>query len=86
MKTHINDSHKGGKEKDNVDLKCEECGDQFNKFTALKMGKLTLTESFDKHKWIHEVVNFKCNCEGIPDLRPGQWNRFALKIMKFKCN
>ena len=21
----------------------------------------------------HKIVNFKCNCEGIPDLRPGQY-------------
>ena len=63
------------------DLKCEECGEQFNKFTTLKMGKLTLKESFEKHMWIHEVVNFKCNCEGIPDLRPGQnmLNQFGSK-------
>ena len=73
LRTHIQDSHKGRTEDINDDLKCEECGEQFNKFTSLKMGRSTLKESFEKHMWIHKVVNFKCNCEDILDLRPGQY-------------
>ena len=86
LKKHIQSSHKGGREQE--DFKCDQCGEQFNKFTTLKwemktkMAKLTLRETFEKHLWIHKVVSFKCSCEGIPDLRPGQymWNKFCIKI------
>ena len=79
LKKHIHDSHKGGTEQ--VDLKCDECGEQFNKFTTLKMGNVTLKDAFEKHMWIHKIVNFKCNCEGIPDLKPGQYLDIDIKSM-----
>ena len=74
LKEHIQDSHNGGKYGINTDFKCDECGEEFNKFTTLKMGKLPLKEYFERHTWIHKVVNFKCDCADMPDLRPGQYN------------
>ena len=74
LKEHIQDSHNGGKYGINTDFKCDECGEEFNKFTTLKMGKLPLKEYFERHTWIHKVVNFKCDCADMPDLRPGQYS------------
>ena len=49
LKEHIQDSHNGGKYGINTDFKCDECGEEFNKFTTLKMGKLPLKEYFERH-------------------------------------
>ena len=77
LKMHIAVVHK----EEEVDFQCNQCGEQFNKVAShkklairrgRKKGKSSLKELFEKHLWIHKVVNFECDCDNVPVLLPGK--------------
>ena len=73
LKMHIAIKHKS--ERKEIDYNCNQCGEQFNKLTTghrSLRASLSLKELFERHLWTHKVADFKCNCDNVPDLRPGK--------------
>jgi len=57
---HIKEMHKKPSENRPESFSCEECGQQFNKYTSGHC-----LEDFEKHKRCHNIVNFSCDCPNI---------------------
>ena len=73
LKMHVAIKHKA--ERKEFDYKCNQCGERFNKLTTGNRSlraSLSLKELFERHLWTHKVADFKCNCDDVPDLRPGK--------------
>ena len=73
LKMHVAIKHKP--ERKEIDYKCNQCGEHFNKLTTghrSLRASLSLKELFERHLWTHKVADFKCNCDDVPDLRPGK--------------
>ena len=60
LEEHIKDMHKKPSEKRLESFSCEECGQQFNKYTSGN-----ILEDYEKHKRCHKIVNFSCECPNI---------------------
>ena len=77
LKMHIKVVHK---ERETA-FQCNQCGEQFNKVASHeklrikrgeKKGKISLKQLFEKHLWVHKVIDFECDCGDVPVLRPGK--------------
>jgi len=70
LQEHIKEKHKKYTEKAHVSFTCEECGQQFNKYTlynaAYKSEDKNITKEYERHLRLHKVVNFSCDCLSVP--------------------
>ena len=51
-------------------LECDECGKTFTKLDCSDLYQMK--KVFQRHKRVHNVVNFKCDCQFVPNVTLGQ--------------
>jgi len=68
LQEHIKEKHQESQEIPGISFTCEECGQQFNKYTVTmyKGTGIGITKEYERHLRLHRVVNFSCDCPSVP--------------------